>query len=162
MDEHNARDLLREMARRNVLVEICLTSNHVILGVKGEDHPFPIYRKYGVPVTLATDDEGVSRSELTWEFQRAVESYQLDYATVKRMVRDSLDHSFLPGPSLWAASQSSQAFGSGRFEMVSVCSHEALRPEPVSNSCRRFLDSSDRARMEWKEEVELSRFEAGF
>jgi adenosine deaminase len=162
MHERGARGLLAEMAQRHVLVEICLTSNDLILGVRGKDHPLPVYQREGVPVALATDDEGVSRSELTWEFQRAVESYQLDYTTLKRMVRDSLDHSFLPGPSLWAASQSSQAAGSGRSEMASVCSHEALRPEPVSSACRRFLDSSDKARIEWKEELEFSRFEAGF
>lgn len=162
MHERDARGLLAEMAQRHVLVEVCLTSNDLILGVRGKDHPLPVYQREGVPVALATDDEGVSRSQLTWEYQRAVESYQLDYTTLKRMVRDSLDHSFLPGPSLWAASQSSQATGSGRSEMASVCSHEALRPEPVSSPCRRFLDSSDRARIEWKEEVEFSRFEAGF
>ena len=35
MNERDAVSLLREMARRKVLVEICLTSNDVILGVRG-------------------------------------------------------------------------------------------------------------------------------
>src|SRR5262249_37799547 len=65
MHEDNAVELLKDMARRNVLVEICLTSNDVILGVRDEDHPLPTYRKYGVPVTLATDDQGVSRRNMT-------------------------------------------------------------------------------------------------
>jgi adenosine deaminase len=159
MHERDARELLAEMARRRVLVEICLTSNDVILGVRGKDHPLPVYMRAGVPVALATDDEGVSRSELTWEFQRAVEGYQLDYATLKRMVRDSLEHSFLPGPNLWVASP---ATGPERFSTISACAHQALRPEPDSTACRRFLDSSDRARIEWKEEVEFNRFESGF
>jgi adenosine deaminase len=159
MHERDARGLLAEMARRRVLVEICLTSNDLILGVRGKDHPLPVYLHVGVPVALATDDEGVSRSELTWEFQRAVENYQLDYATLKHMVRDSLEHSFLPGASLWTTSP---AAGPEHFTMISTCSHEALRPEPFSGACRRFLDSSDRARIEWKEEVEFSRFEAWF
>ena len=154
IEERDPRDLLAEMARRHVLVEICLTSNDVILGVRGQDHPLPMYLHSGVPVALATDDEGVSRSELTWEFQRAVETYHLDYATLKRMVRDSLDHSFLPGPSLWAAPEG--------FSLVAACAGHALRPEPPSLACRRFLDGSERARIEWKEEVEFSRFEAGF
>ena len=46
------------MARRKVLVEICLTSNDLILGVRGEEHPLPVYLRYGVPVALATDDQG--------------------------------------------------------------------------------------------------------
>ena len=159
MHERDARGLLAEMARRSVLVEICLTSNDMILGVRGKDHPLPVYMHADVPVALATDDEGVARSELTWEYQRAVESYQLDYATLKRMVRDSLDHSFLPGPSLWT---SSPAAGPERFTMITACAQEPLRPEPVSAACRRHLDSSERARIEWKEEVEFSSFEAGF
>src|SRR5215472_12541219 len=60
--------LMKEMAARNVLVEINLTSNDVILGVSGEDHPFPVYLKSGVPVALATDDAGVSRSDMTHEY----------------------------------------------------------------------------------------------
>lgn len=159
MYERDARGLLAEMARRHVLVEICLTSNDMILGVRGRDHPLPVYLHADVPVALATDDEGVSRSELTWEFERAVESYQFDYATLKRMVRDSLEHSFLPGASLWTASP---AVGPEHFTMIGTCAHEALRPEPVSIGCGRFLDSSERARIEWKEEVEFNRFEAGF
>lgn len=155
MHERDARGLVGEMARRHVLVEICLTSNDMILGVRGRDHPLPVYLRAGVPVALATDDEGVARSELTWEFERAVETYHLDYATLKRMVRDSLDHSFLPGSSLWSAPE--------RFTMISSCQGESLRrPEPASGACRRYLDASARARIEWKEEVEFSKFEAGF
>jgi adenosine deaminase len=174
------------MARRGVLVEICLTSNDSILGVRGRDHPLPAYIAAGVPVALATDDEGVSRSELTWEFERAVETYHLDYATLKRMVRDSLDHSFLAGSSLWVtpvrprtgAASENRSYPLARpaapqpstreqplrqrVTMVAACAGEVLRPEPTSPACRRFLDSSERARIEWKEEVEFSRFEAGF
>src|ERR1700722_13951585 len=90
MDEKDATGLLKEMAQRSVLVEINLTSNDVILGVSGEDHPLPVYMKYGVPVALSTDDEGVSRSDMTHEYLRAVESYGLSYADLKRMARQSL------------------------------------------------------------------------
>jgi adenosine deaminase len=58
MSEDDPIGLLREMAKKNVLVEICLTSNDVILGVSGDRHPLPLYMKYGVPVALATDDRG--------------------------------------------------------------------------------------------------------
>lgn len=95
MDEHNAVPLLQEMAKRKILVEICLTSNDVILGVKGDNHPLPIYRKYKVPVALATDDEGVSRSDMTHEYLRAAETYNLSYVDLKRMARESLEYSFL-------------------------------------------------------------------
>ena len=96
-----------------MLVEICLTSNDVILGIAGEYHPLPIYMKYGVPVALATDDEGVSRSDMTHEYLRAVETYDfISYRDLKRMARMSLEHSFLPGPSLWSDGKSFRAAGS--------------------------------------------------
>ncbi len=105
MNEHDASGLLQEMARRKVLVEICLTSNDLILGVRGEEHPLPVYLRYGVPVALATDDEGVSRSDMTHEYVRAAETYHLTYADLKRMARQSLEHSFLAGASLWSDPQ---------------------------------------------------------
>lgn len=95
MNEHNAVPLLQEMAKRKILVEICLTSNDMILGIKGDNHPLPVYRKYNVPVALATDDEGVSRSDMTHEYQRALETYNLSYVDLKRMARQSLEYSFL-------------------------------------------------------------------
>ena len=96
IQEENPTALLKEMAAKNVLVEVCLTSNDVILGVSGTRHPLPVYLKYGVPVALATDDPGVSRSSLTQEYVRAVETYHFAYSDLKKMVRASVEHSFLP------------------------------------------------------------------
>lgn len=147
MNEHDPIGLINVMLKRNVLVEICLTSNDLILGVKGEDHPLPMYLKYGVPAALATDDEGVSRSDLTHEYLRAVEAYDfLQYGDLKRMARLSLEHSFLPGASLWADAKS--------FRMVSTCTGSKVSP-----ACQKFLDSSERARIEWKLEEEFAEFE---
>jgi len=98
MQEDRPLDLLREMAQNQIAVEICLTSNDLILGVKGARHPFPVYRKYGVPVVIATDDEGVSRSDMTHEYLRAVEGYALTYAELKKLVRDSISYSFAEPP----------------------------------------------------------------
>ena len=92
---------LAEMRRQHVLVEINLTSNDVILGVSGKRHPIMLYLRSGVPIALSTDDEGVSRIDLTHEFQRAVETYGFSYGQLKTFVRNSLEYSFLPGASLW-------------------------------------------------------------
>ena len=64
------------MAERKVLVEICLTSNDVILSVSGAKHPLHVYQSSKVHVALATDDEGVSRSDMTFEYLRAAEDQQ--------------------------------------------------------------------------------------
>ncbi|MFI4979432.1 MAG: ATP-binding cassette domain-containing protein, partial [Nevskiales bacterium] len=47
-----------------------------------------LYVRYGVPVALATDDEGVSRTDLTHEYLRAVQTYDfVTYPLLKRMAR---------------------------------------------------------------------------
>lgn len=96
MLEQNPTTLLKEMAAKKILVEICLTSNDAILGVSGARHPLPVYLKFGVPVALATDDAGVSRSTITQEYERAVETYHLRYPELKKMVRAGIEFSFLP------------------------------------------------------------------
>jgi adenosine deaminase len=154
MYENNPSELLREMAAKHVLVEINLTSNDVILGVSGKDHPFPIYRKFGVPVALSTDDEGVSRINLTHEYVRAAQTYNLHYADFKQMVRDSLEHSFLPGDSLWAAPE--------KFDRpIAACSQVALWEEKLPSGCAAFLQHSEKARQQWELERRVRVFESG-
>jgi adenosine deaminase len=152
MNEKDPIGLLHEMAERNVLVEISLTSNDIILGVSGDDHPLPIYIKYGVPVALATDDEGVSRSDMTHEYLRAVESYRLSYADLERMARQSLEHSFLPGQSLWMDTKLV-------FRMAPACAGDAAGAQKLSSSCKQFLAVNERARMQWRLEDEFAKFE---
>jgi len=96
MYEDDPTALLKEMAQKKIAVEICLTSNDLILGVRSKQHPFPLYMKYGVPVVIATDDEGVSRSDMTREYQRAVEGYGLTYMQLKQIVGNSIQYSFAP------------------------------------------------------------------
>jgi adenosine deaminase len=98
MDDADPEALLREMARRRIAVEISLSSSDVILGVRGTRHPFRQYLRAGVPVVIATDDEGVSRSDLTNEYQRAVEEQGLGYGQLKDISRNSIEYSFLTAP----------------------------------------------------------------
>jgi hypothetical protein len=94
MSEDEPLKLLQELAAKHVLVEIGLSSNDLILGIKGRRHPLRMYLQYGVPVALVTDDAGVSRSTLTLEFRKGVEEHGLDYRTLKRMARNSLEYCF--------------------------------------------------------------------
>jgi hypothetical protein len=95
LGEPDAAQLLAEMARRRVMVEICLTSNDLILGVRGPAHPLAAYIKAGVPVALATDDEGVSRSDMPREFFKAAVDQRLGYLELKTMARASLQYAFV-------------------------------------------------------------------
>jgi adenosine deaminase len=94
--EHDSPQLLREMAARHVMVEINLTSNDLILGIQGKRHPLPVYLRAHVPVAFSTDDEGVSRIDLTHEYERAAEEFGLGYRDLKDMARTSIKYCFLP------------------------------------------------------------------
>ena len=145
--ERHAAQLMALMARLRVLVELCLTSNEVILGVKETDHPLLDYQAANVPTALASDDEGVLRTDLTEQFLLAVRRYRLDYRALKRLARNSLEYSFLPGPSLWE-SDAYQA-------RITAC--RSL--QPISSACEGFLASSAKARQQWQLELELHQFE---
>jgi hypothetical protein len=96
MNDADPVGLMREMARKGIAVEVSLTSSDIILGVRGSRHPLRQLLRAGVPVAISTDDEGVSRSDLTNEYQRAVEEQGLTYAELKTASRNSIDYSFLP------------------------------------------------------------------
>ena len=153
MREDDAVGLLKEMAERNVLVEICLTSNDLILGAEGPQHPLATYRKYGVPVALATDDEGVSRADMTAEYVRAVEDQNLTYDDLKTMARNSLQHSFLSGETLWTAGKN--------FRTVPVCAGSTDKSHP-SNDCEIFLKKNEKATTQSRLEQAFSAFEKTF
>ena len=155
MLEKDPIGLMKAMAARNVMVEINLTSNDQILGISGDEHPLPIYMKYGVPVALSSDDEGVARSNMTHEYLRAVESYHLPYNELKRMTRQSVEHSFLPGRSLWAETK-------GSFRPVADCASDELGKEKPSAGCEKFLAANEHAREQWRLEAAFAAFEKTF
>ena len=155
MYEDKPHELMREMAAKRVMVEINLTSNDLILGVSGKNHPLPLYRQFHVPVALSTDDEGVSRIDLTNEYARAVASYDLRYADLKKMARSGLEHAFLPGSSLWAESD---AFS----KTVRSCAKDRLGAEKPSKVCADFLDTNEKAREQWELERRFNAFEAAW
>jgi adenosine deaminase len=152
--ENKPHELMKEMAKNHVMVEISLTSNDLILGVSGKEHPFPLYRMFGVPVALSTDDEGVSRIDLTHEYLRAVQTYDLHYPDLKKMARTSLEHSFLRGPSLWIAPDDFT-------QVVAVCSGDSPGAEKHSSRCADFLGANVKASQQWELERRFRAFEAG-
>jgi adenosine deaminase len=145
--EADARATMARMARARVAVEINLTSNAVILGVSGRDHPVRLYRDAGVPVVLCTDDQGVLRTDMTAEWVRAVREQGFTYADLKRSARTSIEASFLPGASLWANGTP------GRRAPACAASLTA-------GPCAALIATSDKARAEATLETRLAAFEA--
>jgi adenosine deaminase len=150
--EDDYRELLRLMARRHVLVEVPLTSNAQILGVTGSEHPFPLYRRYDVPVALATDDPGVERTDISREYQRAALTYQLDYRALKDLARTSVEYGFLQGRSLWRNRDGHQ--------VVPECARDRLGDPIPGQRCAQFLASSAKGAVEWKQEDAFRAFES--
>jgi adenosine deaminase/adenosine deaminase CECR1 len=151
MHETDADGLLDEMAAKHVMVEICLTSNDVILGIRGRDHPLAMYLRHGVPVALATDDEGVSRSEMSAEFVKAADEQGLGYQDLKAMARTSLEFAFISGASLWRDAR--------RFSPVQECSNGTLGQATASATCQGFLDANPKAKLQWQLEGQFLVFE---
>lgn len=146
--EDDAQELLQRMRRDQVAVEINLTSNDVILGVTGAAHPLAMYLRAGVPVVLSTDDAGVSRADMTHEYQRAVQEQGIEYPTLKQLARNGLTYSFLPGASLWSANG----------KAAQACA-TALQRETDDAGCQAFRQSSEKARLQWQLETDLAQYE---
>jgi adenosine deaminase len=151
LHEDRPAELLKQMANQHVMVEVNLTSNDVILGIKDTDHPLHAYMAAHVPWALSTDDEGVSRIDLTHEYVKAVVDQNLTYADLKQSARTSLEHAFLAGPSLWASQDNFTRRNSACAAPVA-----ALPPGP----CRDFLKTSERATQQYELERRFAAFEA--
>jgi adenosine deaminase len=155
MYEDDAPALLKELAKKHVMIEINLSSNEGILGIQGAQHPFPIYRAAHVPVALSTDDEGVSRIDITREYVRAALDYHLGYADLKQLARTGMEHNFLPGNSLWAEPDAFTA-------TASACKGQPLGAEKPTPACKAFLEGSEKAAAQWELERRFRAFEAKF
>ena len=122
--------------------------------MSGVNHPLSEYLKKGVPVALATDDQGVSRSSMAGEFAKAAVDQKLTYRQLKTMARNSLEHAFLPGASVWTSVSDATA--------VAACARTAtmgLGDQPNA-TCKPFLDASERATMQWELERRFLAFES--
>ena len=156
MWELNSDQILKEMARSGVAIEIMPVSNMVILGVTGKDHPFPVYFEHGVPVVLASDDAGVLRTDLSEQFVIIARDYpQVKYHDFKNFVRNSIEYSFLQGKSIWLSE--------GDYsKLVSECRRCSPGSKETDAKCKAFLESSEKAAIQWKLEKDLAAFEKRF
>ncbi|HLI76902.1 MAG TPA: hypothetical protein VKV02_08145, partial [Acidobacteriaceae bacterium] len=151
--EDNPNQLLKEMADKHIMVEVNLTSNDVILGKTRTDHPLAAYRAAHVPVALSTDDEGVSRIDLTHEYVKAAEEQNLTYTDLKRSARASLEHSFIGGRSLWSAPDDFT-------HPIAACTAPITANAQPSSACQTFLNSNERAQLQWELERRFAAFES--
>jgi adenosine deaminase len=88
-------DLVGELARRRITLEVCPTSN-VVLGVfpTYEAHPFLALREAGVPLTLGSDDPPYFGASVGGEYAVAREHFGLDDAELVAITRNAVEASF--------------------------------------------------------------------
>lgn len=143
--ENNYEALLRHMATVPIPIEVSLTSNDYLLNISGKTHPIYDYLKYGVPIVLSTDDEGILRTSLTQEYIRAAQEHHMTYDALKLISRNALTYSFLPGKSIWRDANSA--------EPVDAC--KSLE----SQTCLNFIAQEEKAKTQWALEQDFAAFE---
>ena len=101
--ERNPDQILRSMKSKGTCLEANLTSNQQILRLSGKRHPITDYVRAGVKVTLSTDDEGVSRTDLTAQYVKAVRQHGFGYRRLKQFATYGLRCAFLTAAEKKAA-----------------------------------------------------------
>ncbi len=99
--EKNPYELLRYMAKNNIAIEINLVSNEFILKVKEGRHPFSLYKEFGVPIVISTDDAGILRTNMIEQYVLLAKRYKnVSYANIKQYVYNSIFYSFIKDESV--------------------------------------------------------------
>ena len=94
--EKDSYGLLRYMAKKMIPIEINLVSNEFILKVKENRHPITLYKKFGVPIVISTDDAGILRTNMTEQYVLLAKRYKdVSYSDIKQYVYNSINYSFI-------------------------------------------------------------------
>jgi adenosine deaminase len=96
---HAAEDaaVMKLLAERNVLLELCLSSNVYTGAVSAvRNHPIRQLMENGVPVSLNTDDPAMFGLTLTDDYVLAVTELGFNTDELKRINQTALDHAFHP------------------------------------------------------------------
>ena len=94
--EQNWQAIVKKMKLNNIAIEINLRSNEVILDRNKENHPIKSYLNAGVAVIIATDDEGVLRTNIQEQYHLLLQYVpNLDYHQLKNIIYNSISYSFL-------------------------------------------------------------------
>jgi len=91
------RDLMRYVNDHRIPLEVCLSSNVQTRAVPSlQSHPFKLYFRLGLRVTLNTDNRLISATTVSKEMALAVRTFRLGPYDIKRIVINGFKSSFLP------------------------------------------------------------------
>ena len=89
--------LVRELAERGTVLEVCPTSNVVLSAYPGyRAHPFPLLRDAGVRVTLGSDDPPYWQATIGGEYAVARREWGLDDEALRELTRTAIEAAFVP------------------------------------------------------------------
>jgi adenosine deaminase len=90
-------ELVRELADRGTVLEVCPTSN-IVLGAYPDyaAHPFPVLRDAGVRVTLGSDDPPYWEATVGGEYAVARREWGLDDDALREVTRTAIEAAFVP------------------------------------------------------------------
>jgi aminodeoxyfutalosine deaminase len=91
-------ELVAELARRRIPLEVCPSSN-LCLGVVPDlaHHPFDLLYRAGVELSINSDDPAFFNTNLTREYLRLHQTFGYTPAELAGFAFSALRHSFLPG-----------------------------------------------------------------
>ena len=98
--ERYVQQLADFIAERRITLEICLTSNLQTLPEieRLENHPFGRMLENKLSTTFCTDNRLVSRTSVTGEILKAVETFRIGASQLKDLIAYGFKRSFFPGP----------------------------------------------------------------
>ncbi|MDT8380465.1 MAG: CRISPR-associated ring nuclease [Desulfotignum sp.] len=98
-------DLMTRFIDRKIVLELCPSSNFQIVGFQdpslgqlGDVYPLKEYLTAGVKVTVNTDDPGISRTHLSFEYLKAARMTEngLSFWEILQLIRNSFRAAFAP------------------------------------------------------------------
>jgi adenosine deaminase len=106
---HENDNLAQRFRDRNICLELCPSSNREVVGFYDPDYPatyafkeYPImafWTTQGLPLTICTDNPGISRTSLADEYLTVARmcNHQLSLWDALAMIKQGFVHAFLPG-----------------------------------------------------------------
>ena len=90
-------DLVNELVDRQIMLEVCPTSNDLLQVVRTMDeHPLPALKAAGLRLCINTDDPGWFATDLNTELAIAASLLDADRGDMVALEQDALDASFAP------------------------------------------------------------------
>ena len=90
-------ELIEELARRQIPIEVCVTSNlRTGCCPQVAEHPVQRYFNEGLMVTLNSDDPAMFRTSLSHEYRFVQQTFGFSDEHMRELARNSFEASFLP------------------------------------------------------------------